>query len=640
VRRALGRRRLVVVGAVAAALALPLGAWAAFQALPTSGAQVNNDPANGIDPRQDAGISDVVGGSLVAGKPRVPWATFEQKTGASQQIFVRAFKAGAWVTQGFPASLNIDPSKEAEDPAIDFAGPDRAVPWVAWYEPNSHLPGGKTNIFASRFNAAGNQWLPSGQDRGGGSLVPSLNIHTNRTAEEPSVAGGAAVAGNNPVPWVVWRERDGGDTDSAAKFQIFVSRGIPLQTSCAGITPAGGSPVNNFCWQETGLGRLNPNVLTSSPSGDPTLNIDPTRVAEAPDIAFTGPGDTVPWAVWYEEGASGLGLRGNAMVFAAKAVADPTGGAGGFHWQAVGSGTAGLTETLDTSGAHGFGPCAETITAESACSLNRVARSAAENPRVAAGTLVPGNPTVPWVVWDESIGSGIHAIFVAHLVGGDHFELFNNGQPISNTLNDATDPDIAFSRNEPYISWQEDVGGVQKAFLGHFEGGAVSPVFRLDTPTGIAKSAFGLVPGLIPPISSTCTADPASSDGSACPGNAAGTPFFLFTDGPAGSQKLFARAYKPGAVTTLAATSVTSSGATLHASVNPGGSLVKVHFEYGTTTAYGQVTPSARRGPATVAQSFAQSVSGLPSGTTFHYRVVVKTDFGTFDGADKTFTTS
>ena len=99
---------------------------------------------------------------------------------------------------------------------------------MSWYEPNDHFAAGAvTNIFASRFNAGGNVWLPSGQDRTAGSQVPSLNVHLNRTAEEPSVAGGATHAGNNPLPWVAWRERDGATTDAAAKFQIFVNRGIP-----------------------------------------------------------------------------------------------------------------------------------------------------------------------------------------------------------------------------------------------------------------------------------------------------------------------------------------------------------------------------------------------------------------------------
>src|SRR5438045_2653611 len=146
------RRFFVRIVAITAVwlLAAPFVAGAAIQSLPAAG-QVNNDPANSIDPHKDAGISDVAGGSLVAGAKRVPWATFEQVTGAtSQQIFVRAFKNGAWVTQGFPASLNIDPTKVAEDPAIDFAGADRATPWVTWYEPNDHfVTGHRTNIFAS-----------------------------------------------------------------------------------------------------------------------------------------------------------------------------------------------------------------------------------------------------------------------------------------------------------------------------------------------------------------------------------------------------------------------------------------------------------------------------------------------------------
>ena len=79
--------------------------------------------------------------------------------------------------------------------------------------------------------------------------------------------------------------------------------------------------------------------------------------------------------------------------------------------------------------------------------------------------------------------------------------------------------------------------------------------------------------------------------------------------------------------------------ATLNASVNPGGSVVKAQFQFGQTTSYGQVTPEVRVGPATKAQSFSQSISGLPNNTTFHFRVFVQTDFGSFHGADQQFTT-
>ncbi len=125
------------------------------------GAQVNDDLAANIDKAQDAGLSDVVGGSLTAGI-NVPWATFEQKHGTSQQIFVRSFAGGAWKTRG--PSLNIDLAKEAEAPSIDFAGANRTVPWVSWYEPNDNLPGGKTNIFASRFDSTAEHLVPRGPE--------------------------------------------------------------------------------------------------------------------------------------------------------------------------------------------------------------------------------------------------------------------------------------------------------------------------------------------------------------------------------------------------------------------------------------------------------------------------------------------
>ena len=508
------RRRRVTPAVLLAVLALTGTASAAVVGLPSDGTQVNDDPAVGIDPQQDAGVSDVVGGSLVPGTPNVPWAAFEQKTGTSQQIFVRAFKNGRWVTQG--QSLNIQANQEAEAPSIDFAGTGRKVPWTAWYEPNSNLPGGATNIFASRFNAGANVWVPEGQDRTANLGVPSLNIHTDRTAENPALVGGAAVAGADPVPWVAWQEKDGAATDDAAKNQIFASRGIK-QTDCHLNQPGGGTSVSTFCWQQTGVKRLNPGALASSATGDPTLNVDPTRDGVEPDFAFTGNKDTVPWVVWYEQNASGIGLRGTEQVFAAKAV--PGAGDGGFHYVAVGRGTGGQVNPLDTSGAtHGFGPCAESQAQEDRCSLNAAPGHDAEDPRVAAGTLTPGGTTVPWVTWTEDNGSGIHQVFVARLAG-DRFELVNDGQPVSNVLNDSVRPDITFSGHTPFVSWQETVGGEARTFVAHLDGER----FALDTPGGIG----GAEPDLRAPISSNCIGTPFNADGDSCQGGAVPQAFFL-----------------------------------------------------------------------------------------------------------------
>jgi hypothetical protein len=625
--------RLTTV-AMATALVLASTAAAALVGLPADGSQVNNDPINGIDPARDAGASDVQGGTVAAGNLQVPWAAFEQKTTSGQQIFVRAFKAGAWVTQGFPASLNIVPSVDAEAPSIDFAGPGRTVPWVAWYEPNGNFSG-KKQIFASRFSATANLWLPSGQDRASPNQVPSLNINTNRDAENPAVVGGAAVAGADPVPWVAWQELDGSGTGTN---QIFVSRGVKQAangTACVGKPANAALNVNGFCWLQVGLDRLNSTTGASSAIGDPTLSIDPSRDGVEPDDAFTGPSDTVPWVVWYEQ-STGLNGVSNELVFAAKAVADGTAD-GNFHWVAVGNGTTGQTNVLDTSGAtNHFGACLESAIQERACSLNKDATVDGEDPSVAAGTLTPGGTTVPWVAWSEKLGVN-HVIFVSRLVGGDHFELFNSGQPISNTLNDATRPDITFSGNTPYISWQENVGGQNRTFTGHFEGGATAPVFKLDTPTGIVHPGPGTA-DLRPPISSTCTANPTNADGGACQAGAVGTPFFLYADG-IGPERLFAQAYAPSDIATGTSSGVTVSSATVAGSVNPGGARIKVHFDYGTTTGYGAATPDQAIAVGTAATAFGAALGGLPASTVIHFRAVASSDFGTIVGADQTFTT-
>ncbi len=340
--------------------------------------------------------------------------------------------------------------------------------------------------------------------------------------------------------------------------------------------------------------------------------------------------------MWYEQSA---GLNGvtNELVFAAKAVSDGAAD-GGFHWVAVGNGTATQTNVLDTTGSHEPLRHAawRALGQERACSLNKDATVDAEDPSVAAGTLTPGGTTVPWVAWSEKVGVN-HAIFVSRLVGGDHFELFNSGQPISNTLNDATRPDITFSGNTPYISWQENVGGQNRTFTGHFEGGATAPVFKLDTPTGIVHPGPGTA-DLRPPISSTCTANPSNADGGACQAGAVGTPFFLYADGT-GPERLFAQAYAPSDIATGTSSAVTVSGATVAGSVNPGGARIKVHFDYGTTTGYGAATPDQAIAVGTAATAFGAALGGLPANTVIHFRAVASSDFGTIVGADQTFTT-
>ena len=640
------------LAAVILGLATAGTAWAAFQGLPVSGSQVNDDPGSGIDKTrsvsgEDPTNADVVGGALTAGGAAVPWAIFRQLTSGHDQAFVRAFAGGAWSTKGvgtvagkssaaptFTGSLNFDQAQDAEAPAIDFAGAGRTVPWATWYESTGAFTG-SNQVFASRFDNTGDanqgKWLFAGQSRGNGTgtvPVPSLNIHTNQDAENPSVAGGSTADPTKPGPWVTWQE-----TDAAAggKDQIFVEKPIgPGSTNCTGVKPAAAdptaAPIGGFCWQQVGVERI--------AATDPSLNVDTTRDGVEPDIAFTGANDSVPWVVWYEKGASGVGgLHSNELVFAAKGVVPSTATGtvdGGFNWVAVGSTGQGV---LDNSA--GGGPCAANATIEGQCSQNGNASADAEDPRVAAGTMNPANPTVPWIAWDETVG-GVHQIFVSRLVGGTHFELANGGAPISVGTNDATRPDITFSGNTPYVTWRSQVAGNQVAFTGHFVN-AASPTFVLDssnvplTPTAQAD--------VREPISSSCIATPFNSNGAACQGGAIGTPFFLFTNGtsPLG---LFAEAYDVDTPTTGLATGLTTTTATLTGTVNPEGGPARVSFQFGTTTAYGQTTAATAIAPTNAAVSFQGLLTGLPVNTTFHFRAVATTDFGVKLGPDQTVTTA
>ncbi|MGA8362904.1 MAG: hypothetical protein WB709_00110 [Solirubrobacteraceae bacterium] len=84
------------------------------------------------------------------------------------------------------------------------------------------------------------------------------------------------------------------------------------------------------------------------------------------------------------------------------------------------------------------------------------------------------------------------------------------------------------------------------------------------------------------------------------------------------------------------------SDAKLGAVVDPGGVNASYHFEYGTTTAYGQTAPfpEGDTGAGFTSRTVWAGASGLQPGTTYHYRVVVTSEVGgVIVGEDHTFTT-
>lgn len=99
-----------------------------------------------------------------------------------------------------------------------------------------------------------------------------------------------------------------------------------------------------------------------------------------------------------------------------------------------------------------------------------------------------------------------------------------------------------------------------------------------------------------------------------------------------------ARAAAPTAVTE-AADAISVQGATLHATVDPGGEPTTVYFQYGTSAAYGSTTAVQEAGAGVGPMAVSATVSSLSFGTSYHYRVVAANPSGQASGEDRAFRT-
>ena len=96
----------------------------------------------------------------------------------------------------------------------------------------------------------------------------------------------------------------------------------------------------------------------------------------------------------------------------------------------------------------------------------------------------------------------------------------------------------------------------------------------------------------------------------------------------------------PPAVSSVAATHVTGSGARLNGAINPNGQQTSYAFQWGPTTGYGHETPLTSGGAGSAPESVSANLAGLDGGSTYHFRVIAINASGTSVGADESFTTS
>jgi phosphodiesterase/alkaline phosphatase D-like protein len=106
----------------------------------------------------------------------------------------------------------------------------------------------------------------------------------------------------------------------------------------------------------------------------------------------------------------------------------------------------------------------------------------------------------------------------------------------------------------------------------------------------------------------------------------------IFDLGPVGPQ--------PPAIAIGAVTNLTKTSATINGTVNAKGDPTTCQFEWGATTAYGNVVACPNDpGSGTSPVDESADLSGLTLNTTYHYRLVATNGNGTTTGSDQTFTT-
>ena len=378
----------------------------------------------------------------------VTWA--EDASGGLRQIFVSEIVHNEFLGRG--ASLNPHLNVVADQPSIAFTGENRAVPWVAWTEPSPGFDD-VAQVFASRFNRDIGLWQQAGQDRGGAE--PSLNFRTDQAAVRPFIFGGSLDPTNLTVPWVTWEE----ESPSAGATQIFVAKAAKDEAAIGG-----------FRWES--VGALNQGQ-------EPALNVDRLRDGRRPVLTFAETGNVVPWVAWAEEG----GDRPK-RIFTARGVVNPN-MPGGVKW-----------ENVPVCGGD-----------ETACALNTNPLRDAEAPSMAAGSLTPGEASVPWIAWSEIGPSGKSQIFVSRLDTITRNSFLNVGASLNVDQNhEAKLPFIVFVGNVPYVAWLEDDGtGKFTVQVRHLSSDPQTGTWTLDRPAdgfsaqtgfadlGLAATASGVL---------------------------------------------------------------------------------------------------------------------------------------------------
>jgi hypothetical protein len=107
-----------------------------------------------------------------------------------------------------------------------------------------------------------------------------------------------------------------------------------------------------------------------------------------------------------------------------------------------------------------------------------------------------------------------------------------------------------------------------------------------------------------------------------------------------GADLTFATPLPVPIVTTLAASGITTTNATLNGSVNPNGFAPTAYFRYGTDTNYGSFSATNSLAATNTTLPVSNLIGSLAPATTYHFQLVASNNAGISLGGDLTFTTA
>ncbi len=91
-------------------------------------------------------------------------------------------------------------------------------------------------------------------------------------------------------------------------------------------------------------------------------------------------------------------------------------------------------------------------------------------------------------------------------------------------------------------------------------------------------------------------------------------------------------------ISSVAVRRIAATSASVVASIDPDGAPTSAYLEFGTTTHYGRRTSAGN--PLSAVGPFASDLTGLKAGTTYHYRIVATSAFGSTSTTDASFRTT